>query len=261
MSLAEQITRAKADLDAVYEAGKAAGGGGSYDEGVEFGRQLAYDEFWDRVQQNGKRNQYFYTFAGMSWDDVTFNPKYDITCNYADRLFTYSQITNLKAILERNGVVLDLRTAIQRRTATQLFMSSEITHLPTIDCSTAPQGNGGVNYLFYRAYKLVSIEKWILPTTDCVFEEINTFQECTSLVDIVVEGKLWRSLSMQWCPLSVASMKSIIAALKNHTDTGKAYTYKITFNDACWAALEADSTAPDGGTWKDYVVSTLCWNV
>lgn len=31
MTIAEQLTRAKADLDAVYEAGKAAGGGGGID--------------------------------------------------------------------------------------------------------------------------------------------------------------------------------------------------------------------------------------
>lgn len=36
-----------------------------------------YDEFWDAFQQNGERTQY--TAAFTRWNDVTYNPKYDIT--------------------------------------------------------------------------------------------------------------------------------------------------------------------------------------
>lgn len=212
------------------------------------GIQAAYDRFWDSFQQNGNRNQYFYAFAGTSWNDTTFNPKYDITCNYAERLFTYSQITNLKAILERNGVVLDLRTAIQRRTATQLFMSSEITHLPTIDCSTAAQGTGGVGYLFYRADKLVSIEKWILPTAACTFGENDTFNGCTSLVDIVIEGMLWCSLSMKDCPLSRASIENVISVLADAA-TGKTLTLKQAAVNAAFTTDEWNTLVSTKPNW------------
>ena len=56
MTIAEQITRAKADLDEVYAAGK----------------QAEYDAFWDAYQSNGERASYENAFSGRGWNDITF---------------------------------------------------------------------------------------------------------------------------------------------------------------------------------------------
>ena len=47
MTIAEQITRAKADYDEVYEAGQ----------------QVEYDRFWDMVTNNGTRTTYPFAFS------------------------------------------------------------------------------------------------------------------------------------------------------------------------------------------------------
>jgi hypothetical protein len=54
-------------------------------------------------------------------------------------------------------------------------------------------------------------------------------------------------------------MKNIISCLNNYSGTSNEYTYRVVFTDDCWAALEADSIAPTGTTWADYV-NSLGWN-
>lgn len=62
MTIAEKITRAKADYDEVYAAGK----------------QAAYDAFWDDFQENGKRVDYVNAFSYNNWRGDCYNPKYPI---------------------------------------------------------------------------------------------------------------------------------------------------------------------------------------
>ena len=92
MTVAEKLTRAKADYDEVYEAGKKA----------------EYDRFWDAYQENGQPKQYFYAFAGIGWTDETFKPKHDIIFNQASNLnaFQYCAVTDLVKSLNDCGVVL-----------------------------------------------------------------------------------------------------------------------------------------------------------
>ena len=86
MSIAEKLIRAKSDYDAVYEAGKAQGGGDNY-----------YDTFWDAFQSNGNRVHHNYAFAGAGWDNTTYNPKYPFKkITYANYMFFQSNITNTK---------------------------------------------------------------------------------------------------------------------------------------------------------------------
>jgi hypothetical protein len=83
--------------------------------------------------------------------------------------------------------------------------------------------------------------------------------QCTKLKELYLEGEIGRNLDAKNSPLSVACMKRLIGILANYAGTTDEYKYSITFSDSCWAALEADSTSPSGGTWKDYVIQ-LGWN-
>ncbi len=87
-----------------------------------------------------------------------------------------------------------------------------------------------------------------------VTDATNAFQGMDKLANITFTGTIPVSLNFQWSPLSVDSMKNIISCLKE----GAGAT--LTFKDDCWAALEADSSAPNGGTWANYV-SNLGWTV
>jgi len=72
MSIAEKLTTIAENVQKVYEAGKAAGGG---DESY-------YDFFWDNFQDHGNRRSYRNAFQdyGNSWKNgTTYNPKYPIT--------------------------------------------------------------------------------------------------------------------------------------------------------------------------------------
>lgn len=85
MSIAEKITRAKADLDEVYAAGK----------------QAEYDAFWDGLQDYGNRYDYASGFNNVGWTDATFKPKYDIVVRgNGYGVFSYSRFTELKKTVD-----------------------------------------------------------------------------------------------------------------------------------------------------------------
>jgi hypothetical protein len=85
------------------------------------------------------------------------------------------------------------------------------------------------------------------------------FSTASNLTTITFGGVIGKDINFQWSPLSVESMKSVITHLKNYAGTADAGKKTVKFTDACWTALEADSTAPDGNTWRDYVETTLGW--
>ena len=75
MTTAEKLIRAKADIDAVFEAGKAQGGG-----------SLDFDKI--QTAENGlPRTGYRYMFAGGFWTDENFKPTKDIIAHYAEKIF------------------------------------------------------------------------------------------------------------------------------------------------------------------------------
>ena len=92
--------------------------GAAYDNGV----QAEYDRFWDELQQNGNRRNYWGAFA--SWTDEIFKPKYPIIAN----------------------------------TSNSMFYLSTVTYIPTIDVSSAV----GLINTFDYATEVVKIEKIIL---------------------------------------------------------------------------------------------------
>jgi hypothetical protein len=225
----------------------------NYAEGYEAGKQAGYDSFWDAYQQNGKRRSYQNGFAGEGWTDQTFRPKYDIvtTTHYtANAMFRNTSVTDLAAILQACGVTLDISKAWY---VTDIFRDAYgVTHIPPLDLTNAQQFDYGCFFC------------WALHTVDCITANeactwTGAFRECNVLTNITFDGVIGRDIHFQWSPLSVDSMKSVITHLKNYTDTTDVNTQTVKFTDDCWAALEADSVAPDGNTWRDYVETTLGW--
>ena len=112
-----------------YQNGYSDGYDKGKSDGEKQGVQAEYDRFWDNVQQNGNRNGYSYGFAGESWTDETYNPKYDIYCgngtagfqNNANNLFAYSKITDTKVTITFNAT-----------RNTSAFNSSKVVRIPLI---------------------------------------------------------------------------------------------------------------------------------
>lgn len=212
------------DRDIVVTATGGGGTGDGYDEGYEAGQQAEYDRFWDNFQLNGTRINYRYLFSYTGWTDETLNPKYSITCSGSSS----------------NGEYI-------------FYSATKITRIPK-DIII----NGvSAAHMFNACIELVTIDKLVLNGATSLS---GTFTKCSKLVNITIDGSIDVSFNIQASAvLSVASAKSIIMHLTNYVGTDKDLTYTLTLNDAVWAALEADSVSPDGGTWKTYV-NNLGWN-
>lgn len=221
----------------------------------EAGKKAEYDSFWDNYQNYGKRTSYGYAFGNSAWNNETFKPKYDIAPSEAAYMFAGSTVTDLAESLNKCGVTLNTRSAW---TLMYMVQNSTITHLPVIDASFAQR----MGYFAYNAKQLETIDKLIVTeTTDSQQKQMGStsFQLASKLTNITMEGTLAFSINFSWSPLTVDSMKSVISCLKNYAGTENESVYKVSFTEACWEALEASGTAPNGGTWRDYVMYTLGW--
>lgn len=221
----------------------------------EAGRQDEWSDFWDIYQSNGSRTNYQFGFCGFGWNNYTFKPKYDIkpqgSCIYTFRSAT---ITDLRKLLNKSGVILDLYKAYD---LTDLFSHSSVTVLPTIDSRGVNSPANG-NRIFYNCTMLKTIEKFIF-TADNRTTYTDAFYNCTSLENVVFEGMVCKSMNFSYSPLSIESMKSVISCLKDYSGTVSEGTYTLTLKDECKSALEAEgATSPHGNLWTEYV-SELGW--
>lgn len=209
-------------------------------------------EFWGAITQRGARKTYASAFA--NWDMPYIRPTYKIipTSN-TSQMFIRSSIKKLES------AYFDLSQIERAATdATSYYYTCyNCTELEEIeDIGISPDFS--FTYTFANCKKLHTIAKITLGEND---KMNNVFTQCNNLKNIRIEGTIGQSVSFAWSPLTVESMKSIISCLKNYSGTDKDGTYTISFSSACWASLGADSTAPDGNTWKDYVKYTLGWAI
>lgn len=234
-----------------YTDGYAEGEAAGYEQGKA--DEPYYNEVWDRIRNDASVNMdhnYDKRFTGWGWNDVSFKPNFPIKPKRAQKMFEFSGVRTspyLKEI-DFNNCISFLGT----------FKESNVTELGVVDCSNASSGWGGINQMFYACPYLRKIEKLIFPKSSMV---ISAFESSSAIEEITFEGTAYQNISLQWAKkLSVESMKSLISCLYNYAGTDKEFTYSVKFSDESWAALAADSTAPDGGTWREYV-QKLGWNI
>lgn len=220
-TLAEQtIEVLKTEFDKVYQAGYVKGKA----EGGNF-----YDEFWDSYQQNGNISEYRGVFAGKGWNDDTFNPKYDIVSNYEweNAVFQYSAISDLKGILERNGLTMDFSKSY---TFTNFFNNNvNLKTVPSMNVEKAQSLVSTFNYCL----SLETIEGLLNIPATCTF--YNTFLYCYALKDIYLTGVIGNDISFaQSSELTDESVQNIINCLADLTgQTSK----KVSFNSVVSAKL------------------------
>jgi hypothetical protein len=167
-----------------------------------------YDEFWDKLQQGGRRTGYRNTFYDWQWDNSIYNPKYPIVCsgNSLD-MMRYSSITD---------TIVDITFT-----------------------------NVGSSYVFANNVNLKTIRKLII-TDKVTF--VGWFTDCTALENIVIEGTIGQNgFDIHWSTLlSADSLKSIITALST-TTTGLTVTlpttaqanYEAKYGTGSWSVLVA----------------------
>ena len=207
----------------------------TYLKAYEAGKHAEWSEFWDKVQDYGNRTSYNYGFAGTSWNDKTFFPKYDIRPSWAAvGLFHNSGITDLEARLEECGVVLDISS---NPNLTSVFDSAKVEVVPAITLHVSPSST---YYTFGNAKSLRTIRKIILPdgfTSDFT----QTFINCTSLENILFEGVIPKDINIQWSTkLTHDSLMSIINALKDYSEDTSGTVYTITLGEVNKSKLTDD---------------------
>ena len=212
MSIADKLTAIAQNMQAVYDAGRAAGGGeGGYDQGFAEGRQAEYDRFWDTYQQNGERTDYQGAFAREGWTDENFAPKHDLICTNCEGMFRYNGIVDVKGILEKRNIKFDTSACIG---VNSLFYtnSTRATALPAVDVSSV---TGVINAPFYGQSKVTHLELLNI-------QEVATFQNvfnfCTALEELVVTGTIGTNFSVYASSkLNTESVQCIIDHLKDLT--------------------------------------------
>ena len=234
------------------------------------GKTKEWEEFWDVFQTKGSRTNYIYGFGGYGWADINFKPKYDIKpTGSASGLFYGSRINDLEAKLEQCGVILDTSNCTS---LVDGFRESRVIYVPELDCSRVEPDN--LQGLFKICTNLDTVRKIKLGSIgNHTFTD--TFHLCTGLYNIEFEGIIGRSVSFRWSPLSVASLKSIIKHLYNHTGTSNDHAYTLTFKSSAFSALEAKGLTDEDKEWfEDFenfvysddttwatVIDDLGWNL
>jgi hypothetical protein len=98
-----------------------------------------------------------------------------------------------------------------------------------------------------------SIEKLILSEKDPGYSFGNTgFSGCTSLEHIVIEGTIWGTVSFIDCPLSNASVQSIVDHLKDRSGLAtQTLTLKATVGENLTEAPKGGQRSPQRiGLWS-----------
>ena len=201
-----------------------------YGAGVTFGREDAHNAFWDVFQQNGTRTNYKQAFYGIGWDDVTYNPKHPVVTKDASSMYADSVIAKHIEVDTSQSTTLELMFYRQRY----------VQSVGVIDSRSA----SNIRRTFLGASSLHTIDKLILKDDGSqMFYDDRTFEGCTNLANITIEGAIGCNLSMKDClALSRASVTSIVNAL-SATASGLTLTMhsgvKTKFTDAEWATLIA----------------------
>lgn len=197
MSIAEKLTQVAENMQKVYDAGKAAGGGSDG------------NEFWDAYQQNGNATEYPYAFAGSRWNADTFKPKYDLKPVNAYRMFYYATYNgDLQQLLDNAGVKLDTSNTTNFK---EMFYWTYITRIGVIDMRKATDTTS----CFQWTDGCVTIEKVIVSATT-PFN--NTFANCKKLANLFIEGTIGQNgFDVSDCDLTHYSLMSIINALEKKT--------------------------------------------
>lgn len=191
----------------------------------EAGKNAERDRFWEVFQRGGVEGHYQHAFSNGRFTDENYNPKYHIKC-------TPSHVTAAQYMFY-NAPITDTKVEIvagNDRPLTSAFQNSSVQTIRKLTVTS------GVTYS-------------------------NTFMNCTGLKNIVMQGTIGRTIDFSYSTLLTAeSMKSIVSCLENFAGTSNESKYTLTFPAECWERLEADSAAPDGGTWQNYV-KNLGWLV
>lgn len=228
-----------------------------YEIGFEAGEKSAYDTFWDKYQDFGRRVVYQYMFCGQGWNSTTFRPKYDMQPTNAEGMFrnaTFDWASNvdLVSILENCDVVLDFSKC---QYLSYAFYYAQFTRLGVIDATSAYS----IAYTFTNSGRLHTIEKVIVHEN---LQYTDSFAGCSNLENLIIEGSIGKNgFNTKDCiKLSKASHTSIINAL-SATTTGLTVTFSLTAVNKAFETSEGANDGSSSGEWTDLIATKSNWTI
>ena len=258
MTIAEKLTRAKADIDAVHGAGKQE----AFAEvepinteleqilyGKDTGGRGFYDEFWDDFQQNGTRTNYDEGLSGYGWTSKTFKPKYSIVPKTAYMIFRDNRVSiDLVDYCEKNGITVDFSQVTNVRYA---FYNTAFTHLGVLDFSKIAHAGELTGTFNWCGAKTVDLLK--LNATQGSYS--STFTDWGELENITIEGSInCNGASFkQSTKLTKASITSIVNAL-SATTSGFTITLSKT-------AVETAFGSTESAEWNALMAPKSNWTI
>lgn len=250
MSISDKLITIADDIPRVYDAGRT----GIYGD--------FYDIIWNSVQDKGKRTNYSNAFTSNIWNDFTFSPKYPIrpTGSAALMFCANDAITNIPCYSWTDSTFTLFNLSSVTNAASMFYACYSIKTIEAPLLLIGVNADNGYNSTFAHCKALRTILHLTL-NSEYSGNYDHIFYNCGSLENITIAGSITSSISFTTNnKLSVESMKSIIYSLKNYiVDDDQWLAHTISFTEDCWDRLEADSTSPTGGTWRDYVEDELGW--
>ena len=153
-------------------------------KGIEAVYTAGQNSIFERIQNFGKAQNYYYAFAYDRFDDTNFLPIYPIRCSNGTTPGRY-----------------------------MFYYSSNLTDTK-VEIVT---NSNNIDYAFCGCTNLKTIRKLTVTETTTM---INTFVNCSSLVNITFSGTIGQSLSLKDSSLlSDKSIEYIASCLKDLTDT------------------------------------------
>jgi hypothetical protein len=159
-------------------------------------------------------------------------------------MFNQCYVTDVKGILERNGVRLITTNAVY---FDSFAYQSKITRFPELDMQKAAR----LSQCFYGCTNLKSIDKIILSST-ATQSFTNTFYNCSALEEIRFDGFIRSNISFaQSSLLSYESLQSIIGCLYDFVANGSTTTCTLTLHaDAKARLTQGDIAEANAKGWS-----------
>ena len=222
-----------------------------------WGMQTEYDRFWDAYQEYGKRINYYQAFgfgdsaSRSPWTNQNFKPKYPIKPSYVNNMCTnFGYRGDITEAAE-----FDFSNAWALYGA---FVNCPwITRIGTIDCRAMSEGGGGI---INSCAALETVDKFIFKSDGTQKMSSLSFASCTSLKNIIFEGKVNFDVNFKDSPLTKESITSVINTLYEGS-TGKTLTLKLS---AVNTAFETSAGAGDGSTSAEFaalVATKTNWTI
>lgn len=249
MSIADKLTTIADNVQKVYEAGKAQGGGGISEE--------LMSTLWSAITGQSLARDYTEVFMGLDFDNATYKPIFDLSPTIATSMFESCSVG-----LEEEKQVDCIEYEPQAEAYMDFYLCEKVNKafykcglfktLGTIDLRNVTASP--VNC--FSQSTIQKIEAFYPPDLSMKTSFVNT----SKLTYIGVESTVTNSISLQYCPLENESAILFIQHLKNYAGTDSAFVYTLTFSDEVWARLDAlGNVSPNGNTWKDYC-NDIGWN-